>query len=298
MRINRSSRPFLFLLAGAAILVATAPSGRAADPFVAGGRSTRTLAIAPADADRATARAAALATALGMPGVRHRSERLDDRFEHRVYDEVVSLDARGREVAISRFDTYGRVIMALVLGWTPGPGRAVGSEAAGARGADIARAAGLAVSGAPRVAASAGAGGWAVSWPRVVDGVPVRGDGVRILLWRDGSFHGLTASERTLAPAPGTTIAADVARASAESTAGRRFGASIGPDLGVISEELAWVAANDTWNPAAPDAPAETLRLAWVVRLEARGQLAERVRLFEYWIDAGDGGVIGGDVVE
>jgi hypothetical protein len=58
------------------------------------------------------------------------------------------------------------------------------------------------------------------------------------------------------------------------------------------------VAPNDTWAPERPDAPAETLRLAWIVRYEASGPLSERMRLLELWVDAGDASVIGGDVAE
>jgi hypothetical protein len=58
------------------------------------------------------------------------------------------------------------------------------------------------------------------------------------------------------------------------------------------------VAPNDTWDPGRPDAPDATLRLAWVVRLEAAGTLAERMRMVEFWLDAGDGALLGGDIAE
>ena len=297
MRTNTMTRLLLLTLGAAGLVVAGAPPTQSADPFVAGGRSTRPVAISASQADRAVARAADLAKALGIPGVSRRAERLDDRFDHRIYDEVVSFDAAGREVAIARFDPDGRVAMAISLGWKAGQGRAIDRDAAGAQGLTVAAAAGLAISGKPVVSASAGAGGWFVSWPRAVDGVPVPGDGTRVSLWGDGSFHALTSTERPLAAAPSHRLPAGAARKAAGKVVADRFGAEA-KSLRVTATELAWVAPNDTWAPERPDAPAATLRLAWLVRFEASGALAERVRLLEYWIDAGDGSLLGGDVAE
>jgi hypothetical protein len=232
-----------------------------------------------------------------MPGVSRRAERLDDRFEHRVYDEVVGLDASGREVSVARFDTDGQVVMAVVLGWRRGAGASIGHDRAAARGAELVQAAGLRVSGKPDVRASKGAGGWSVTWPRVVDGISVLGDGVRVSLWPDGSFHALARMERPLAAVPSRQLSLGEARKAAQAIVVRRFGGQAS-DLRLAASELAWVAPNDTWAPDRPDAPAETLRLAWVVRFEARGALAGRMRLVEYWLDAGTGSLLGGDIAE
>lgn len=295
--VFRSRRVALTGLAIAALFAIGAGPGQAADPFVAGGRSTRPVA-APADhLARAESRARALTAALGIAGVSHRATRLDDKFEHRTYDEVTSIDAGGREVAISRFELDGTVAMAVGLGWRPGTGRAVDSIGAARSAVAVARAAGLTVGGQPQVRASDGAGGWSIAWTRRVDGAPVRGDGVRVLLWPDGSFHGLTRSERPLAAAPTQTINAARARAAAESIAAGLFGAAI-DEARIVSVERAWVAPNDTFGPAGPDASAATLRLAWVVRFESHGALAERLRQVELWLDAGNGTLLGGDLVE
>jgi hypothetical protein len=297
MRVRTVPRLVPLAVAGIALVVAGAPPSQAADPFVAGGRSTRTVALAPSEANLTIARASNLAKALGLPGVRSRTERLDDRFEHHLYDEVVSVDAQGRDVSIARFEPDGRVVMAIALGWQPGSGIMVGRDVAAARGLDVAGAAGLGVKGSPIVTASAGAGGWSVAWPRTVGGVPVPGDGVRVSLWTDGSFHALSRRERPLAAAPISRISADAARRAAASIVADRFAGGANA-VRVVATELTWVAPNDTWTPDLPDAPAETLRLAWVVRFEARGALAERLRLIEYWIDAGSGSLLGGDLVE
>jgi hypothetical protein len=157
------------------------------------------------------------------------------------------------------------------------------------------RVTGVRANGEPAMRALAS--GWSAHWPRTVDGVPVLGDGIRVLLWPDGSFHGLTVAERPLAAAPGRRIAAGEARQIAEATAAGRYGANA-EDLRVASAKLAWLAPNDAWNAGAPDAPAPTLRLAWVVTLTAGGPLADRLRGLQVWVDAGDGSVVGGDVME
>jgi hypothetical protein len=295
--IRRSRVLPVVAIAGLGLAGLGVPAGQGGDAFVAGGRSTRTVELPASQAERALSRSHQLAAALGMPGVSRRAERLDDRFEHRSYDEVTSFDASGREVAIARFQLDGSVAMALVLGWQPGHGAPIARTAAAARGVDFVRAAGLNVAGKPAVRASAGAGGWSIDWPRLVDGAPVRGDGVRVTLFADGSFHGLSRVERPLAAAPAHPITAGVARKLAETWAARRY-ADSAADLRVVAVERAWVAPNDAFAPTGLDAPAETLRLAWIVRFEAGGALAARFRSVETWLDAADGTLLGGDVVE
>jgi hypothetical protein len=284
-------------LAIAGLLSIGGSAGQAADPFVAGGRSTRPVPAATDALARSRARGQALAAALGLPGVSQRVQRQADAFEHRTYDEVTSLDAAGREVAITRLELDGSVAMAVSLGWHPAGGRALDGPAAAARAVVLARAAGLTPHGQPSIRSSAGAGGWSISWPRIVDGVPVRGDGVRLALWPDGAFHGLTRTERPLAAAPTRLLDVDAARSAATTIATAGSGGSA-TDLRIVSVERAWVAPNDMFGGARLDAPAETLRLAWAVRYVSGGALAERLRSIEVWIDAGDGHLLGGDVVE
>jgi hypothetical protein len=66
----------------------------------------------------------------------------------------------------------------------------------------------------------------------------------------------------------------------------------------VVRVQQAWVAPNGAFDPSASDAPAETLRLAWIVGFDVAGALVERIRSIEVWIDAGDGTLLGGDVAE
>ena len=287
----------LFPLAGLAVAVIGVPASQGADPFVAGGPSSRMVALDRTSSDRALGRAVDLRRALGLGGTRQTIARLDDRFDHRVYDEVVSFDAHGREVALTRLDTNGALLLAIRLGWSPGSGRPISADAAAGKAAAIVGAAGLTVGGTSEVHPSQGAGGWVVRWPRIVDGVPVRGDGLRVTVWSDGSFHALAREERPLAGRPATVMTSEAARSIGLRIVAARFGA--GADaLGVNAVEQAWVASNDTWDPARPDAPDGTLRLAWIVRLQSTGPLAERMRMLEFWLDAGDGALIGGDIAE
>ncbi|HLQ47764.1 MAG TPA: hypothetical protein VK233_02240 [Candidatus Dormibacteraeota bacterium] len=287
----------LLPLAGLAVAVIGVPASQGADPFVAGGPSSRAVALDRTSSDRALGRALDVSRALGLGGTRQTVARLDDRFDHRIYDEVVSYDAHGREVALTRLDTNGALLLAIRLGWAPVSGRPVAAAAAADKAAAIAGAAGLPVVGVADVHQSQGAGGWVIRWPRLVDGVPVRGDGVRVTVWSDGSFHAVSREERQLAVRPASVMSAAAARSIAARIVAARFAASADA-LSVVAVEQSWVAPNDTWDPARPDAPDATLRLAWVVRLESSGALAERMRMLEFWLDAGDGVLIGGDIVE
>jgi hypothetical protein len=287
----------LIPLGGLAVALIGVPASQGADPFLAGQRSSRPVALDASASERALGRAHALGQALGFGGVRDTVARLDDRFDHRVYDEVASFDVHGRQVGLSRFDPDGRLLLALQLGWTPGSGRPIAAAAASDKAAAVARAAGLAVDGKPEVRRSNGAGGWIVRWPRLVDGVAVRGDGTRVTVWSDGSFHAVMRSERSLAARPAAVLASETARATAERIVAARFKGSAA-DLTVAAVEQAWLAPNDTWEPARPDAPDAVLRLAWVVRFQAAGGLADRMRMVEFWLDAGDGALIGGDIAE
>ena len=280
-----------------AVAVIGAPASQGADPFVAGGKSSRTVVIDQSTSDRALGRALDVNRALGIGGIRQTVTRLDDRFDHRVYDEVASFDAHGREVGLTRLDTDGGLLLALRLGWTPGSGRSVNAAVASDKAAAIAAAAGLAVGSAPEVHRSDGAGGWVVRWPRLADGVPVRGDGIRVTVWSNGTFHAVTRNERPLAARPATVIDAAAARSLAMRIVAERFGAGA-DSLSATATDQAWVAPNDTWDAARPDAPDETLRLAWIVRFESADELSERMRMVEFWLDAGDGALIGGDIVE
>jgi hypothetical protein len=284
------------LLAGLGLMAMSAPApGSARDGFVAGGRATAQLPLDDAAASHILERAARVARALGLPdGVRDVT-RLTDRFEGSVIDEVVTVDGAGRPSAIERFAGDGRLRLAVQLGWSE-PAGAIPEGRAVEIAARLLGDAGIRAAG-DRLVARDGQG-WTVSWSRSAGGVPVRGDGTTVRLWADGSIHSIAVVESPLAPVPGTRIEATTARNVVEALVTARASAVAIESPSIGGTELAWVAPNDLLDPGLPDAPSPERRLAWVVRLTPTGALSERFRAYELYVDAGDGRLLGGDVLE
>jgi hypothetical protein len=134
-----------------------------------------------------------------------------------------------------------------------------------------------------------------VAWDRTVAGVP--GDGLRIQLWPDGSVHGITRSERVLAPRPGVLLDEASVRLSAEAQLDRWFHGNARREVTMAGLALAWMPPNDTFAPVGPDAPGAVLRLAWVARVTTSGGLIDNLRGHEIYLDAGDGSTFGGDIL-
>ena len=123
-----------------------------------------------------------------------------------------------------------------------------------ARGDRLAADLGLDASGTPDVRPGPDDTGWTLTWPRVVDGVPVIGDGVRVDLWPDGRIHAVVRTERPLAARPSVTL--DEATARDRATA--ELAALLGDHsarIRISTLGLGWVAPNDAFDPTAPDAP-------------------------------------------
>jgi hypothetical protein len=292
--------PIALATAGVALL-AGAPSGphpgAAGDSYRAGEPATARSALPAGEATLVRARGIDGAQNLGIPtGARSRTARVVDRFAGTVLDELVTIDGGGRRVGIVRMRPDGRVVSAVRLGWLARADRPIGATRAVKRAISLASAARLAADGSPVVRRTADAG-WRVSWPRTVDGTPVVGDGTSITLFADGTFHAAAVRERTLAPAPATRLG----RTEAAQLARARLRTLLGPEDGararIVAAHLAWVAPNDTFDASAPDAPAPVLHLAWVVEARTSGSLAARLRALELYLDAGDGDLIGGDLL-
>ena len=299
LRLGRRPAAILLVLGALGLLVTgLARPADASDPYVAGSDATRVARLSDAMAAAAVDRATAHEHILGLPAAAKRTvDRVVDRRGHRTFDEVTDLDGRGRPVAVLRYALDGRLLAATRLGWHPGIGRALPARADAIQVADrLARSLGVVPAGTP-VADGRGQNGWSVRWQRVLDGVPVPGDGLRIQLWPDGSFHGLASAEHALAARPTSTIAATVAEAAVGRLLDRWIPATHRSDIRVVGTSLAWVAPNDTFEPARPDAPAEIRRLAWVVSVRSSGALAQSLRALDVSIDAGDGSLLGGDVL-
>ena len=290
--------PLALATAGAALLIGSpggpAPGG-AGDRYRAGEPATERSVVPAALVTGVTRRGLAQARALGVPsGTDTSVARVIDRFSGTVVDEVVTTDARGRRLGIVRIDGAGRLASAVRLGWRA-TGARVDAARARALGVMFAARGGITGSGTPVVTASAD-GGWRVAWVRRVDGVPVVGDGNVVTLFGDGTFHAAARRERQLAAAPAATLEAP----TAVRIAGERLGALLGAARGqarIVGSRLAWIAPNDTFDATAPDAPDPVLRLAWVVEVRTAAPLADRLRALELYLDAGDGSLLGGDLL-
>ncbi len=270
--------------------------GDAVDRYRAG-EPASVRSVVPADvATRVRALGLARARALGVPvGTGAHVTRVNDRFSGAVFDEVVTTDARGQRLGIVRMDRDGRVAMAVRVGWRATTAARVDAATARARAVALAGTSGIGGAGTPTVSAATD-GGWRVTWERAVGGVPVPGDGSTVTLFADGTFHAAARRERRLAEAPAQRLA----EAAAERIGRERLASLLGPASGearIVQSRLAWVAPNGTFDESAPDAPDPVLRLAWVVEVRTVAPLSERLRALELYLDAGDGTLLGGDLL-
>jgi hypothetical protein len=298
--VRQPVRPFLgrriaLATAALAVMLATAAISNAhGSPARDTPTSAASAAADAAPSASALRRAAALAQQLGLPTGTPSTRRVAEAFEPGMYDEITMADEHGRPVSLVRLAPDGTLALAARLGLHRS-GRPLGEAAAIARARANARRAGVAVVGRAVTNASHGSAGWIISWPRVVDGVPVWGDGVRIGMWSDGMLHSLSRTERPLGPRPAVLADATRAASAADAFVRARFGPNA-PSLATLSPTLAWVQPNDTWD--APRRDAEPSRIAWIVEYRASGPLAERIAAIEIWLDAGSLELIGGDVAE
>jgi hypothetical protein len=283
-------------LAGLATILAAGPAP-ATDRFTAGQVGESRALLTGPEGTALVKRARTDATTLGLPaGVTSTAARVTNRFLSTGYTEITALDSRGQPVSLLRYGRDGRIRTAVRLGWKVG-GQPIDSGSASTRARTIATAAGMAAAGIAALKRTAD-DGFSVTWNRTVEGVPVAGDGVRVVLWADGSLHSVTTQERPLAAAPATQLN----RADAEQRAAALLATWLRPAIrssaSITGAELTWIAPNDMFSAAKPDAPAATLRLAWVVSVTAQGALVERWQAMKIYLDAGDGSLLGGDLLQ
>lgn len=244
------------------------------------------------------ARASKTRDALGFPvGAKHTSKHVRDGFEHAEYDEVSEVDTAGRVTSVTQFDAQGQLRAAVRLDSGPHAGLNVTREAAIQSAQRSAVAAGLAVDTPSAVDVDEANGGWTISWARKQDGVRVLGDETRVHLWSDGRIQSLARVTHDLASPPDRRISSDQARQVASATvdqwfAGRNSGHTI------QSMDLEWVGPNGAFDPARITDSPQPYRLAWVANVKPTGAAASYVWLMTLYVDAGDGSIIGGDVVE
>jgi hypothetical protein len=288
-------------LVAVATLVAR-PASQAADlhPWAAGERAMVTSAP---DADLAAAidvRVAGLERALGLSGTAgRRFAVVDDRFQQRRVDEVTYLDQRGRPIGLVRLAPDGRLVAAVRLGYRDA--FALGSldaAAAVSRARALVDSLGLTLpASSPTARVMMNGALWAVTWPRVVAGIAVHGDGLTVRLWRSGDLHSVTVSERPLEQ-PQSMISGEQARAALDDLLAALMRAERSADGTVESPVLRWVAPNDRFRPSGADAPAPSLRLAYVFEMRFTGVSATIIRSVTFWIDAETAELIGGDLLQ
>jgi hypothetical protein len=282
---------------GLLAVVAGLSAVTAADPFIAGQPAARPAAL-PDGGRAAVGASRRLLAALGIPAPADAAaERQLDRLEAATFDDVTFRDGRGRPTLLVRLRDDGSLRHLARLDAPDPAARPMPEAGVPARASTVARAAGLRAAGTPTVAADASSG-WAVAWPRVEDGVPVLGDGTWVRLDPDGSVRSVASTASALAPRPPVTVAEADARRIAERELDRLIDPAARTDVHVAGARLAWVAPNDTFEPARPDAPEPVRRLAWVVRAVASGAAADGLRGLELDIDAGTGRLLGGDILE
>jgi hypothetical protein len=244
------------------------------------------------------ARAAAVRDAFGFPvGTNRTGKHVRDGVQKSEYDEIAEIDKAGRQVSMAQFDAAGELVTAIRFDMPPGlAAKTTGDAAAKAAERALAKA-GLSPAGEVQVDGNSLAAGWDVHWARNEDGVAVRGDETRVRVWSDGRIQSVAHVEHGLAPAPEARLSREAGRRAASAQmdnwfAGRGFGYAI------QSMDMEWVGPNATFDPSKLGASAEPYRLAWVANVKPSGTISDVVRLITLYVDAGDGRLIGGDVVE
>ncbi len=234
----------------------------------------------------------------GFPvGVKKAGRHVHDGFQNSDYDEVSEVDSNGQPLALTQIDGAGRLLTAVRFDIpTPSIVRVTGDAATKTAQRGLA-ASGLTVAGQGRTDSDSVLGGWNVHWDRIADGVTVRGDETRVHLWTDGRIQGVARVEHQLAPAPAHRISQSDARKMVTRQIDQWSGKA-GVGYTVTGMDLEWVGPNAAFDASKlNDAPAP-YRLSWVANVKPSGATAEYIQLITLYVDAGDGTIIGGDVVE
>ena len=243
-------------------------------------------------------RAASARDALGFPvGSNRTGKHVRDNYRPTEYDEVEEVDAAGQAMALTQFDSDGRLVSAVRFDRPSAASSMVDKDAATKSATRGIAASGLAVAGQYQAEANSVMGGWDVHWDRSKDGFKVRGDETRVHVWPDGRIQSVAYVEHQLAPAPGQRLGIDDAKQVVTGQFDRWF-AGRNSGYAVQQMNLEWVAPNAAFDPAKVGAAPVPYRLAWVANVKPSGVAAGSVSLVTLYVDAADGTVLGGDVVE
>jgi len=236
--------------------------------------------------------------ALGFPvGATRIGRHVRDGIERAEYDEVTELDAAGKVQAITQFDSGGQLRAAVRLDPVPVTRTKIGREGAVSSARQSVAKAGLAVATPTSTEVDVATGGWTVHWARMKAGVRVRGDETRVGVWPDGRIQSVSIAEHELAAAPARRIGSGEARQVASANLTSWF---TGKSSGYVIQrvQLEWVGPNAAFDPSRIGASDAPYRLAWVTDVKPSGDAANYVRMISLFVDAADGTIIGGDIVE
>lgn len=273
-------------------------SGAAGLNRIGGGTQVGTdSAFTRADRPDVFARAGAARHALGFPT----GSRSDGRHVHDArgsdYDEVTEIDSAGRALALTQFAGDGHLLAAVRFDLPSGTaGKATGQTAAQSALRGL-TASGISVAGQARTEADPVSGGWQVRWSRSLGGFAVRGDETRVHVWSDGRIQSVAHVQHELATAPGTVLSRT---AAADVVAGQCDKWFVDDTSGCQLQgmDVEWVGPNATFDATQLGNSETPYRLAWVANVKPTGTMSELVRLITFYVDAEDGKIIGGDVVE
>jgi len=244
------------------------------------------------------ARAGKARDAFGFPAGQRRSGRhVHDGFQNSDYDEVSDVDSAGNTVSMTQFDTDGSLVSAVRFDAPPALVANSSSDAATRAAERGLAASGMQALGQARPKENSVAGGWDVHWDRVENGLTVRGDETSVHVWQDGRIQSVARVEHKLAAEPAHKLGQGEAHQAADRQVSIWFS---GRNTGYSMEEMGiqWVGPNAAFDPSKVGAEGEPYRMAWVVNVKPSGSVADYVRLITLYVDAGDGTIIGGDVVE
>ena len=234
--------------------------------------------------------------ALGFPtGNGRAAKHVKDGFSRAEYDEVTETGAAGDVLSIVQFDGRG-LRFAFRLDRPAQSATRVPQDGAVKVAERTARRLGMPVQSVSVTDSDSIGGGWVVRWGRTSNGVPVRGDEVRVGVRPDGKIGSVARVEHQLAAAPVKPITSAEALGAADRTLDG-WSAQSKSGFAIKGATLEWVEPNGNFDPARSESTVGAYRQAWVVTVEPAGSAAEYIRLLALYIDAADGSLIGGDSV-
>jgi hypothetical protein len=243
-------------------------------------------------------RAASARDAFGFPvGAKRAGKHVHDDIQKIDYDQVDEVDGAGKPLAQTQFDSSGRLVSAVRFDMPPASSARMTLESASKAALRGVSASGLAPTGQSRTDPNPVLGGWDVHWDRTQDGYAVRGDETRVHVWPDGRIQSVARVVHDLAPAPARRLAVDDANRVVSGQFDRWF-AGHSSAYAISESKVEWIAPNAAFDAAKLTAAPSAYRLAWVVNVKPSGAAADYLTLVTLYVDAGDGTILGGDVVE